>query len=263
MNKHLQNPVVILFTDGSSSGNPGPGGWGFILSDQAQVIEGGGFESQTTNNRMELMALIKGLECYLTKITQGQKLKIYSDSIYLILSMTRWLPSWKKNGMTKKDGEAVKNPDLLLRLWELLSQINVPIEWYYVPAHQGIPANERVDQIAVQMGKSQIVQPPLFEGPIEHYFLPLLSGLHLAQPGENLSLPQSSSPKPQPLGYLVYVNDRVSLIKDWSTAESLVKNQKKALFKKIYHLDEARNLLRTWGVTEEKIAQFLNEISTA
>jgi ribonuclease HI len=135
-------PGVDIFTDGACSGNPGPGGWGAILryGDTEKELSGG--ETPTTNNRMELMAAIAGLEA----LKRPCRVRLYSDSQYLRDGITRWLPAWKARGWRTADKKPVKNVDL----WQRLEAAATPheVEWHWVRGHAGHPENERADALA-------------------------------------------------------------------------------------------------------------------
>ncbi|ESS73935.1 ribonuclease H [Methyloglobulus morosus KoM1] len=136
------NEMVIIYTDGACRGNPGPGGWGAILryKDNKKELYGG--ERETTNNRMELTAVINALET-LTKPCQVQ---LHSDSKYVLQGITEWLENWKKRGWKTANKSAVKNEDL----WRRLDAARLPhqIEWLWVKGHSGNNGNDRADQLA-------------------------------------------------------------------------------------------------------------------
>lgn len=135
---------VELFTDGACSGNPGPGGWGAILRSGSFEKELSGGEESTTNNRMELMAVIAGLEALNRKCS----VTIYSDSKYFVDAVEKgWAKSWQKNGWRKGDKSPAKNPDLWQRLLTLLDSHEIKLVW--LKGHAGHPENERCDQMAV------------------------------------------------------------------------------------------------------------------
>src|SRR3972149_9838624 len=135
---------IVIFTDGASKGNPGPGGFGVIIvfSDN-KVIELGGGEKHTTNNRMELSGAIYALSEVLKK---EEEILVYTDSKYLINGMTGWIYGWQKNGWKTKDKKVVLNKDLWEKLVELVK--NKKIKWHYVGGHVGVAGNERCDEIA-------------------------------------------------------------------------------------------------------------------
>jgi len=137
-------PKVHLFTDGACSGNPGPGGWAFILRHPASGAEkeSSGGEPTTTNNRMELMAVIAGL----TSLTRPSEVDLYSDSQYVLKGLREWLSAWKARGWRTADKKPVKNQDL----WERLDAAAArhQIDWKWVKGHSGDPGNENADRLA-------------------------------------------------------------------------------------------------------------------
>ncbi len=141
-------PEVILYTDGACSGNPGPGGWAFILKhpQSGKELVRSGAEAETTNNRMELMAVIRGLEA----LKRPANVLLSTDSQYVGKGITEWLPCWKAQGWRRKEGKSwapVKNEDLWRQLDALLSRHVVTFQ--FVAGHSGHPENERCDQLAV------------------------------------------------------------------------------------------------------------------
>ena len=135
---------VDIFTDGACSGNPGPGGYGVILRYNGieKVLSGG--EPSTTNNRMELLGVISGLEALKTRCC----VKVYTDSKYVVNAVVNgWAKSWKAKGWKKKDGKPAKNPELWERLLQLLDKHEVEFIW--IKGHDGHPENERCDALAV------------------------------------------------------------------------------------------------------------------
>ena len=139
---------VELFTDGACSGNPGPGGWGAILRCNGIEKELSGGEKETTNNRMELLAVINGLEA----LNRKCKVKIYSDSSYVVNGITKgWAEGWKKRGWIKSDKKPALNPDL----WEqLLALTHIhQMQYHWVKGHAENPKNNRCDELAVAQWK--------------------------------------------------------------------------------------------------------------
>ena len=141
-------PEVHLFTDGACSGNPGPGGWAFILRHpkSGKEIEQSGGERETTNNRMELLAVIRGLEA----LTRPARVELYTDSSYVGKGLSEWMPKWKQNGWRRREGsqwKEVKNEDLWRQLDALLAKHCV--RFNHVRGHSGHPENERCDALAV------------------------------------------------------------------------------------------------------------------
>ncbi len=141
---------VRIFADGACKGNPGPGGWGAILrfGDSEKEIFGG--ELATTNNRMELRAVIEAL----TLLTRACAIEVYTDSAYVQKGISEWIHGWKRNGWRTSDKKPVKNDDL----WRVLDQLAAQhqIEWHWVKGHAGHPENERADALA-NRGVAQVM----------------------------------------------------------------------------------------------------------
>ena len=137
-----EKDCVEIFTDGSCLGNPGPGGWGVILRWNGKEREISGGEQDTTNNRMELMAAIQGLDL----LTRPVRVNLYTDSQYLKNGISKWIHNWKKNGWKTAKKESVKNEDLW-RLLDTKMQIH-DVTLYWLKAHTGHPENERADDLA-------------------------------------------------------------------------------------------------------------------
>ncbi len=133
---------VIIYTDGACRGNPGPGGWGVVLSYSGTTKELYGGEYQTTNNRMELLAVINALE----SLTRPCVVELHSDSKYVLQGITEWLENWKKRGWKTANKSAVKNEDLWRRLDA--ARESHQIEWNWVKGHSGNTGNDRADQLA-------------------------------------------------------------------------------------------------------------------
>ncbi len=131
-----------IFTDGACSGNPGPGGWSAVIVGGGRYIETGGGDSKTTNNRMEMTAVVESLKA----VPRGETVFIFTDSSYTINGITKWIRGWKTKGWRKKDGLPVLNDDL----WKALDRQNGPnVTWRHVRGHRGNYLNERCDRIAV------------------------------------------------------------------------------------------------------------------
>lgn len=133
---------VVIYTDGACKGNPGPGGWGAILSCRGHERELWGGEAQTTNNRMELMAAIKAL----AELKRRCQVTLITDSQYVMQGIQEWLPNWKKRGWKTAAKQPVKNADLWQQLDEQVNRHD--ITWRWVRGHTGDVGNERADQLA-------------------------------------------------------------------------------------------------------------------
>jgi ribonuclease HI len=137
---------LVIYTDGACSGNPGPGGWGVLMQfgEKEKTLNGG--ETETTNNRMEMMAAIKALEAIKPGYTGP--VTLWTDSTYVLKGITEWIHGWKKRGWKKSDKKPVINADL----WKELDALNTErdITWKWVKGHAGIDGNERADELARQ-----------------------------------------------------------------------------------------------------------------
>jgi ribonuclease HI len=141
-------PHVDLFTDGACSGNPGPGGWCFILRGAGgREVEQTGGEARTTNNRMELLAVISGLE----RLTRPSRVDLWSDSRYIVDGLSEWLDQWRSRGWKRSGKEPVKNLELWQRLDELRRVHAITPRW--VRGHDDHPENDRCDRLAVEASK--------------------------------------------------------------------------------------------------------------
>jgi ribonuclease HI len=134
--------VVRIYTDGACKGNPGPGGWGALLRSGTHERELYGGDPATTNNRMELTAVIRALEA----LKRPSKVEVYTDSEYVMKGITEWLAAWKRRGWKTADRKPVKNADLWRELDDLTNKHEV--RWHWVRGHSGHPDNERADALA-------------------------------------------------------------------------------------------------------------------
>ena len=144
----VSSNTVAAFTDGACSGNPGPGGWGVVLRWRGHEKELSGGEDLTTNNRMELMAAIQGLESLKRRVP----VRVHTDSTYLRDGITKWIHAWKRNGWRTAAKKPVKNEDLWRRLEAAMEGHQV--EWHWVKGHAGHEENERADELA-RMGAQE------------------------------------------------------------------------------------------------------------
>ena len=224
---------TIIFTDGSSRGNPGPGGWAAVVVDGNHMInELGGYEKMTTNNRMELTAALRGIAA-----VTGDEIVVYSDSSYVINGITKWVKGWKRNGWLTKTKDEVQNRDL----WEALSSAvsDKKVEWKYVGGHIGIVGNERCDHIATDFADGNKVD--LFHGDLSQYDLPNI--LEISADSTKLAS-KSSSRKNRNLkaySYVSAVAGQIEVHQSWAECEKRVKGTKGAKYKKSFDsADEAK-----------------------
>jgi ribonuclease HI len=133
---------IVIYTDGACKGNPGEGGWGAVIEDKKSVNKLYGYEENTTNNRMEIVAAIKALKTF----SEKSDIIIYTDSKYLMNGINDWINNWKKNNWKTSNKKDVKNVDL----WKIIDELNLKhnIEWNWVKGHSGNPGNEMADDLA-------------------------------------------------------------------------------------------------------------------
>ncbi|MFN3454863.1 MAG: viroplasmin family protein [Pseudobdellovibrio sp.] len=252
----------VIYTDGACSGNPGPGGWGAVvgalvspdklLSPQAYVLELGAHAPSTTNNRMELFAVLESLK-YIKDQSQriknkDFKIQIYTDSVYVIRGITQWVFGWKKNNWKNSSGENVVNQDIWQELDQVVHylqmQIQNKIKWDYVRGHKGTPGNERCDQIAVAFSKKEYVY--LYEGLNRDYQFDItMSPPTEPLPESNWS--KTTADKNKTVWYVVLKNGVIARYKSWSECESAVKGAPGVKFKKVSSESEEQQVLKSWG----------------
>lgn len=228
---------ATVYADGSSIGNPGPGGWGSVLIEKGakkEVREFGGVDSHTTNNRMELTATIETLK----HLPSGATVTVNTDSKYVINGITKWVHGWVRNGWQTKDKKNVLNADL----WEALLHETGKreVEWRHVRGHAGIDLNERVDQIANGFARKEEVK--IFSGSEKEYreFLKTMPKARV------VSKSKSKSKKTGPAySYVSCIDGRVLIHKTWVECEKRVKG-KNAKFKKVFTEIEEGALVKEW-----------------
>lgn len=231
----------IIFTDGSSRGNPGPGGWGAIVIIQRSHLcsEFGGREENTTNNRMELMAAINALKA----VETGSENIVYTDSSYLINGITKWVKGWQKNGWKTKTKDEVLNKDLWLQLIEMCENKNV--DFKYVGGHVGIAGNERCDKIATSFADN--VKIDLYNGSLSGY--PISDIEKVSQDSDKVKKGKSSksnSKKPA-FSYVSFVNGKIEIHSNWTDCEKRVKGAKGARFKKALNKQDELALVKEFS----------------
>ncbi len=235
---------ITIFTDGSSRGNPGPGGWGSVIAVSYQlsvarenkIFEIGGREAYTTNNRMELQAAISALSFLESlKLTANSlQLVVYSDSSYVINGITKWVFGWMKKGWVTTQKKEVENRDL----WERLHALSKDktISWKYVGGHVGVAGNERCDQIATAFADDETIK--LYTGALSSY--PTKNILDIA---ENILLRTEKSQTKKRSGakaysYISAVGGVVEIHATWAECERRVKGVKGARYKKALSKEE-------------------------
>lgn len=244
----LKNSIII-YTDGACSGNPGPGGWGTIVSHSGQVRELGGASEQTTNNRMELMALIEGFR-YLIKNSNGvseKKTYVFTDSVYVIKGLTQWIFGWKKRGWLNAENEEVSNKDLWILIDDIFfkykKDVSSEVDFKFVRGHADINGNERCDKIAVGFSKEDYVD--LYEGDAANYLFDIYEIPKISDLPDHKN---KSTSGPKTVWYISYVNGVFSRHKTWKECEALVKGRA-AKFKKVSSDAEESEVKKSWGIS--------------
>lgn len=239
---------ILIYTDGACSGNPGPGGYGSIITDFKTVTELGEFYPQTTNNRMEMQAVISALQLCLDRYKGVGSIRIFTDSVYVIRGSTQWLFGWKKRGWKTADNSDVTNQDLWQVMDRLLFQISktfsVKIKWSFIRGHKGIPGNERCDEIGVALSKRQSIE--LYSGSVTSYHFDILN-LPAEEALPEMKSGSSSSAEKKETWYLSLINNQVTKYTTWKDCEAAVKGRPGVKFKKVTSATEEAELLKAWG----------------
>lgn len=224
--------MTLIFTDGSSRGNPGPGGWGAIVVTEDRVMELGGREDQTTNNRMELTAVIKALE----KFPNEREITIYTDSAYVLNGATRWVFAWNKNNWKTSTKEDVLNKDLWEKILSLIS--HKIIDWQLVKGHSGTPGNERCDVIATSFAdlssESEENSIILYSGSRDRY------GVSIKVPEQK---PKTKS-KSKAYSYVSMVDGQIKVHKTWDECKERVSGSSGAKYKKTISPENEQEIIK-------------------
>jgi ribonuclease HI len=228
--------AITIFTDGSSRGNPGPGGWAVIVRSEKEVAELGGREGHTTNNRMEISAALNAL-MYVRAEKMNDSIIIQTDSKYLISGITQWVSGWQRNGWKTAAKKDVENRDLWEALYKAVSGLK--IEWKYVKGHAGHPGNERCDEIATAYADNR--DADLYKGPRSKYMVDLEAA---PVPTASSSSKKSSSVKAY--SYLSLVDGVLEKHKTWAECEARVKGVRGARFKKSFSADDEKKIITAW-----------------
>lgn len=238
---------ILIWSDGASRGNPGPGGWGVVIvSLEKEVVELGGREKHTTNNRMELMGAISALD-YISKnnFATAEKILIHTDSSYVINGITKWVHGWRKNNWMTSQKKEVSNRDL----WEELFSLTAgkKIEWKYVAGHSGTPGNERCDEIATSFADGN--NPSLYKGYLSNYSVPIFDLSKVSSVGKNKS--GKSRSKAKAYSYLSMIDGAIMKHKSWEECEKRVKGKSGAKFKKALSEKEEEDIINEWGASKK------------
>jgi ribonuclease HI len=246
MNERPSGPVA--YTDGGCLGNPGPGGWGVHLEyPDGRVVELGGSELRTTNNRMELRAAIEAARA----VASFPAATIVTDSQYVRQGITGWVAGWKRKGWVTAAGQPVLNRDL----WEELDAAAGPhITWEWTRGHSGDPGNERCDQIAGWFASSVA---PLSDGRRAAVTRAARPGAGIDSPRRPATTVAATSPGRRPSGggasYISLVDGIPARHATWAECESRVRGVKSARFKKVMSPAEEQEMFAKWGVTDDDL----------
>jgi len=237
--------TIIIFTDGASRGNPGPGGWAAVIAMPVEdrAIELGGREEHTTNNRMELTSALNAL-LHIKHLEED--VVVNTDSSYLIQGITKWVKGWIKNGWTTQGREEVQNRDL----WELLTAVlegredkGSKTDWQHVSGHAGIPGNERCDEIATVYADGK--QMELYNGPLSDYSVDFFAVAANKEMKATKDKRKSRSSKPA-YSYVSMIGGKIETYKTWVECEAKVKGVKGAKFKKAFSKEEEAEITAEW-----------------
>lgn len=243
----MKKNEIVIYPDGSSLGNPGPGGWGaVILFPDGKAIELGGREKESTNNRMEMMASIKALKEVEKRKIEAKVIKIHTDSSYLLNGITMWIHAWVKNNWKTKVDEDVLNKDL----WEELYKVNAnlsheyEIEWVKVKGHDGVHLNERCDAIATSFSANNTTI--LFRGNLKDYEKLFGKINEKVKETENKKKISKTKNNKVAYSYISAVGGKVFADKTWVECEKRVKGKSGAKYKKVFSKEEEQEQVAEW-----------------
>jgi ribonuclease HI len=226
----------LIFTDGASRGNPGPGGWGAIIVAGQNVTELGDGDAKTTNNRMELAAATEAIK----KTPVGAKIKLYTDSGYLINGITKWVHGWIRNDWKTKEKNDVLNKDIWQELYNAVQDREV--NWFQVKGHAGIAGNDRADKIATACADGE--NPHLFKGSIRNY------EHTISEPTEEDMDATSDNErrKARAYSYLSLVDGKLEKHDNWPDCEARVKGKSDVKFRKSISAKDEIEIMKSWGL---------------
>jgi ribonuclease HI len=228
-----------IFTDGAAKGNPGPGGWGAVVLLDGNVRELGEGKSVTTNNEMELRAVVEALKIV---PTDAGEVKLYTDSKYVVEGATGWTFGWMKNGWKTKAGADVSHKETWMELVSLLKVVSV--EWHKVPGHVGIIGNERADTIASDLGEKKEVV--LYNGPRSAYNYDIENVEYDKQKELDRSAARKRSAQ-KAFSYISKVDGVIQTHQTWTECEARVKGKKGVRFKKSISAAEEKEIINDFS----------------
>jgi len=226
---------ILIFCDGASKGNPGPGGWGAIVANDTKVMELGGSEKKTTNNRMELTAALEALGA--ARALPEAPVVVYTDSSYVINGITKWVHGWIKSNWITKDKKEVMNQDLWKPLANIVENFSGRIKWQYVGGHVGVAGNERVDVVASDFAQGRKVA--LYKGEREGYEIDIKNISFDAEKQKTKSDTRSRS-KMKAYSYVSMIGGEVLVHKTWAECEARVRGRSAKYKKSLSKEDESK-----------------------
>ena len=244
----MKSQKIVIYCDGACSGNPGPGGWGSIVISPEKVTELGGGHRATTNNRMEMTAVLEALRFCSRSFSSGDiaSIQVFTDSVYVIRGITQWIFGWKKRGWKNSENEDVSNRDIWVELDSAVQAVkknlNCELKWNFVKGHSGVEGNERCDVIAVAFSKNDHISLYSGEAAYYHFDVNVLPEIR--------PLPEmkgKSTEPAKPAWYLSYLNGVLTKHSTWSECEAVVKGRP-AKFKKVTSAEEEEAVKKSWGL---------------
>ena len=249
----MDETKTIIFTDGSSRGNPGPGGWGaVVIEPSGKVYELGGREERTTNNRMEIAAALGALLHVESRKLEGV-VEINTDSAYLLQGVTGWMYGWEKNGWKTKTGDDVLNQDLWKELGAVVFRLKFKhtLDWKKVGGHIGLLGNERADLIATNAADQ--TRQILYVGPLSQYEELIGGSVFEGTSDELIAVKKKKSSSNAPAySYVSLLDGKIETHKTWAECERRVKGKKATKFKKVFSKEEEDSLKNEWSTLAQK-----------
>ncbi|TSC67437.1 MAG: ribonuclease HI [Parcubacteria group bacterium Gr01-1014_72] len=240
---------IIIFTDGSSRGNPGPGGWAAVVVGKfkvgsLEVIELGGREEHTTNNRMELTAAIKGISVASEMFQVSSFMfQVFTDSSYLVNGITKWVHGWQERGWKTAAKKEVENRDLWERLLAMAD--GEKIKWKLIAGHAGVTGNVRCDDIATAFADGK--KPTLYRGSLSAYPIKNILNVSVNSLLEERKKSARTRSAAKAYSYVSALGGTVEIHKTWEECERRVKGKSGARYKKTVNAEEEARLISKWG----------------
>ena len=245
----MTTPAVRIYTDGACLGNPGPGGWAALIEADGHREEISGAAEDTTNNRMELTAVIEALR----RVPPPTPVRVITDSQYVMLGITRWLPAWQRRHWRTVGGHPVQNRDL----WEQLVTLAAGrVSWEWVRGHQGHPENTRVDLLARARAREALAARRAAQGNPP-------AGTTDRASGSEADAAATASARPRWPSYLSLVGSELRRHPDWPSCQRHVHGRRGARFKRCRDAAEERATVTAWGLPLERLAALDGDATNA